>query len=75
MVELETRIIPTITDSISHWRRCVDDTFVFINKTFVKHVLGRLDSFRKNVQLTYELENQDKLLSIDALLIRATTKI
>ena len=27
--ELETIIIPTVTDSISHWRRYVDDNFAF----------------------------------------------
>ena len=35
MAELETRIIPTVTDNISHWRRYVDDTFVFIKKGYV----------------------------------------
>ena len=34
MVELETRIIPTVTDSISHWRRYADDTFVFVKNMF-----------------------------------------
>ena len=42
MVELESRIIPTVTDSISHWRRYVDDTFVFIKKGWTEHVLARL---------------------------------
>ena len=62
MVELETKIIPTVTDSISHWRRHVDDTFVFVKKGCVEHVLARLNSFHKNIQLTNELENQNKLL-------------
>ena len=35
MVELETKIIPRVTDNISHWRRYVDDTFVFIKKGYV----------------------------------------
>ena len=61
MVELETRIIPTVTDNISQWRRYVDDTFLFIKKGYVEHVLARLNSFHKNIQFTYELENQNKL--------------
>ena len=68
MVELETRIIPTVTDSISHWRRYVD-TFIFIKKGYVQHVLARLNSFHKNIQFKYELENQNKLLFLDVLLI------
>ena len=57
MVEKETRIIATVTDSISHWRRYVDNTFVFIKKGCVEHALARLNSFQKNIQFIYELEN------------------
>ena len=41
MVELKTRIITTVTDSIPRWRRYVDDTFVFIKKGCIEHVLAR----------------------------------
>ena len=75
MVELETRIIPTVTDNISHWTRYVDDTFAFIKKGYVGHVLVRLNSFHKNIQFTYELENQNKLPFLDVLLIRRGNKI
>ena len=62
MLVLETRIIPRVTDNISHWRRYVDDTFVFIKKGYVEqHVLACLNSFYKNIHFTYELENQDNL--------------
>ena len=74
MVELETRIIPTVTNNISHWSRYVDDTFVFIKKGYVEHVLARLNSFHKSIQFTYELENQNKLPFLDALLIRTGNK-
>ena len=75
MIELETRIIPMVTDSISHWRRYVDNAFVFIKKGYVEHVLARLNSFHKNIQFTYELENQNKLPFLDVLLIRRGNKI
>ena len=75
MVELETRVIPTVTDSISHWRRYLDDTFVFIKKDCVEHVLVHLNSFHKNIQFTYELENQIKLPFLDVLLIQRGNKI
>ena len=74
MEELEARIMPTVTDNISHWGRHVDDTFVFIKKGYVKHVLARLNSFHKNIQFTYELENQNKLPFLDVLLIRRGNK-
>ena len=75
MVELETKIIPTVTDSISHWRRYTDDTFVFVKKGCIEHGLARLNFFHKNVLVTYELENQNKLPFLDVLLIRRGTKI
>ena len=75
MVALETKIIPTVMDSISHWRRFVDDTFVFVKKGCVEHVLTRLNSFHKNIQFAYELENENKLPFVDILLIRRGTKI
>ena len=50
MVELEMRIIPTVTVRISHWRSCVDYKFVFIKKDCVAHVLALLNSFYRNTQ-------------------------
>ena len=40
MAELETKIMSMVTGSISHWRRYVDDTFVFVKKGCVEHVLA-----------------------------------
>ena len=68
MVELETKVIATVIDSIYHWRRYADDTFVFIKKVCVVHVLAHLNSFHKNIQFTYELEKQNKSLFFDVLL-------
>ena len=53
----------------------VDDTFLFIKKGCVEHVLACLHSFHKNIQFTYELENQNKLPFLDVWLIRRGTKI
>ena len=70
VVELETRIIPTVTDCISHWRRYVHDTFVFTKKSCVEHVIARLNSSHRNIQFTYDLKNQNKLAFLDVFLIR-----
>ena len=65
----------SVTDSNSHRRRYVDDTFVFIKKGCVEHALARLNSFHKNIQFICELEYQNKLSFLDVLLIRSGTKI
>ena len=65
----------SITDGISHGRRYVDDTFVFVKKGCVENVFAWLNSFHKNIQFTYKLENQKKLPFLDILLIRRGTKI
>ena len=75
MVELETKIILTVTGSISHWRRYEDDTFAFVKKGCLEHVLAWLNSSNKNIQFIYELENQNKLSFQDILLIWRGTKI
>ena len=49
IVELKTRMIPMVTDNISHWRRYVDDTFVFVKKGYLEHILGCLNYFHKNI--------------------------
>ena len=67
---MEIKIILAVTDSIYHWRRYVDDTFVFVNKGYIEHGLARLNSFHKNIQFIYEIENQSKLPFLDILLIR-----
>ena len=64
-----------VTDSTSDWRRYVDYTFAFIKKGCVEHALACLNSFHKNIQFIYELENQNKLQFLDVLLIRRGTKI
>ena len=77
MVELETIIIPTVTYNIYHWRRYVDDIFLFIRKGYLDHVSARLNSFYENIQFTYQLKNpfQNKLPFLDILLIWRGNKI
>ena len=50
-------------------------TYVFIKKSYVEHVLARLNYFHKNIQLTHELKDQNKLPFLEVLLIRRGNKI
>ena len=49
IVELKTRMIPMVMDNISHWRRYVDDTFVFVKKGYLELILGCFNYFHKNI--------------------------
>ena len=58
MVEIGTRTILTVTDSIVHWRKYVDEALLFVKKGCVKHWLVCLSSFHKNYLFTYELQGE-----------------
>ena len=70
MVELEQNIIPTLSKDVSLWKRYVDDTICFVNSNCINHVLELLNSFHSNVKFTIEIEKENKIASLDILLIR-----
>ena len=74
MVELETRMIPKVTNKICHRRSYADDTFVFLKKGCVEYVLACLNLFHKSIKFIYELENQNKLPFVDVFLTRSATQ-
>ena len=45
MTELETRLVPMLSDKLSLWFRYVDDTFTFIKKENISEVLNVLNGF------------------------------
>ena len=65
MVELESSLIPTLRDSISLWRRYVDDTFAIVKSDQVENVLSKLNSFHPNIAFTYELEMNNTISFLD----------
>ena len=75
MIELETSLLPELTDYIQFWKRYVDDTICFIKVGSVNYILSVLNSFDKNIKFTYELEHEGKLPFLDVLLCRMGNKI
>ena len=61
MVELENSLVPTLTESMTLWRRFVDDTITFVKKYSIAYVLDQLSSFYEQMQFTYEVEHNNKL--------------
>ena len=72
MVELEASIIPTLGRSLLKWKRYVDKKFCYVKIGSVNDILtnsDKLNDFHQNIQLTYELEKNNKIPFLDVLLI------
>ena len=71
MVELETRIVPTLENMVLNSKRFVDDgTIGYAKNGNIDIILSKLNSFHPNVQFTYEVEEENKLSFLIVLLIR-----
>ena len=70
MKHLERTLIPKLTEHMNPWKRYVDDTISIIKETSIAHVLTVLNSFHKNIEFTYEMEENAKIAFLDVLIIR-----
>ena len=61
MIELETSLLPELTDYIQFWKRYVDDNICFIKVGSVNYILSVLNSFDVNIKFTYQLLHEGKL--------------
>ena len=52
------------------WKRYVDDTISYIKEEPTERVLSKLNGYHDNIEFTYEIENEGKLLFLDILVIR-----
>ena len=64
IVELETRIVPTLANMFFNWKGFADDT------VGIGIFLSKLNCFYFNIQFTYEVEEENRLSFLDVLLIR-----
>ena len=49
MVELETRIIPTLENMVLNWKRFVDDTIGYVKNGSIDMILSKLNSFHPKI--------------------------
>ena len=47
MVELENRLVLTLNESMTLWRRFVDDAITFVKNDSIAYILDQLNSFHK----------------------------
>ena len=71
MVQLEESIVPNLEEDMPLWLRYVDDTFTFIKYTKVEMIKTILDSFHKDIEFTYEIEEENSISFLDVRVIRA----
>ena len=70
MVELETWIIQTLENKVLNWKRFFDDLTDYVKNGCIDIILSKRNSFHRNIQFTYEIEEEIKLPILDFLLIR-----
>ena len=75
MVELENSLVPKLNESMTLKWRFVDDTVMFVKNYSIVYVLDQLNNFHKRIQLTYEIEYNNKLPFLDVLLIKNANNI
>ena len=51
------------------WKKFVDDTVGYVKNVSIDKI-WKLNSFHPNIQFTYKIEEENKLPSLDILLIR-----
>ena len=70
MISLEETILPSIKKHVAHWKRHVGDTHAYIDPSKTEFVLKKLNSYHRNIQLTHEIEENQKITFLDVLIIR-----
>ena len=56
MVELETSVIPNLSNKVKLWKRFVGDTYCLARLEYIDNILLALNSFHKNIKFTFEIE-------------------
>ena len=73
MVQLETSVIPNLSNKVKLWKRYFDDTYCLARLEYIDNTLLALNSFHKN--MTFEIEKDNTIPFLDILLIRKPGKI
>ena len=74
MIELETVLIPTLSDCLVYWKRYVDDTIAYVDLQHLERIVNTLNSFDRNIQFTYEMEKDCKISFLDVAILKDTNK-
>ena len=56
VVELETSIIPNLSNKVKLWKRFFDNTYCLARSEYIDNILLALNSFHKNIKFLFEIE-------------------
>ena len=75
MVELETSVIPNLSNKVKLWKRFADDTFCLARLAYMDNISLALNYFHKNIKFTFDIEKGNTIAFLDILIIRKPGKI
>ena len=70
MVDLENKVVPTLSSSLTKWLRYVDDTIALVTDDEIASVLNHLNTFHEDIRFTHETEENGKIPFLDVLVRR-----
>ena len=70
LIELENSLLPKLTKYITLWKQYVDDTICFVKVGTTEFIISVLNSIDKNIQFTFEEENNETMPFLDILISR-----
>ena len=75
MVELETLVIPNLSNKVKLWKRFFDNTYCLARLEYIDNILLALNYFHKNIKFTFEIEKCNIIPFLGILIIRKPRKI
>ena len=75
MVEFERKVLPTLSQYKTSWKRNVDHNISYWKVNFIEHIFNTLDSFHVNISFTYDQELDGMISFLDVLVIRKNNSI
>ena len=70
MTSLEKDLIPSLKSYLCNWKRYVDDTHAYVEPTKVEFILNKLNNYHPNINFTFELEKNNEINFLDAVIKR-----
>ena len=72
MTELEITRIISLGNFLRLWRLIVDHTLAFVLPYKVEYIVNQFHTSDENIQFTYEIKEENKLVFLDVMVIRNT---